>query len=177
MPGSERKAPARTTLGAANGTDPTSRTEADWWNTEDNAATPLRHLIAGMDEIGSLMIPYARLPRRLGAYAQEFPQWSDIAGQSPHALLSRPKVGVAAVRALVQAAQDAVKTHRTTADAGSVGAEAAVARLVGQLDDLDREILSARVWAPRPQSQRVLAERLGVHPVSVQRNQTRAQTR
>ena len=177
MPGSERKAPARTTLGAANGTDPTSRTEADWWNTEDNAATPLRHLIAGMDEIGSLMIPYARLPRRLGAYAQEFPKWSDIAGQSPHALLSRPKVGVAAVRALVQAAQDAVKTHRTTADAGSVGAEAAVARLVGQLDDFDREILSARVWAPRPQSQRVLAERLGVHPVSVQRNQTRAQAR
>ena len=168
---------ARTTLSAANGTDPTSRTEADWWNTEDNAATPLRDLVEGMDEIGSLMIPYARLPRRLGAYAQEFPQWSDIAGQSPHALLSRPKVGVAAVRALVQAAQDAVKTHRTTADAGSVGAEAAVARLVGQLDDFDRAILSARVWAPRPQSQRVLAERLGVHPVSVQRNQPRAQAR
>ena len=177
MAGSARKVPARTTLGAANGTDPTSRTEADWWNTEDNAATPLRDLVEGMDEIGSLMIPYARLPRRLGAYAQEFPQWSDIAGQSPHALLSRPKVGVAAVRALVRAAQDAVKTHRTTADAGSVGAEAAVARLVGQLDDFDREILSARVWAPRPQSQRVLAERLGVHPVSVQRNQPRAQAR
>ena len=32
--------------------------------------------------------------------------------------------------------------------AGKVGAEAAVARLIGQLDDFDRAILSARLWAP-----------------------------
>jgi hypothetical protein len=148
-----------------------------WCSAEEAQHTPLRELVAGFGEIAALPIPYARLPRRLGTYAQEFPRWSDVAAQTPQALLSRPKVGDAAVRALVQAAQEAVKTHRTSAAAGGVGAEAAVARLVGQLDDFDRTILSARVWTPHPQSQRVVAERLGVHPVSVQRNQPRAQAR
>ena len=146
-------------------------------SAEETQYTPLRELVAGFGEIAALPIPYARLPRRLGAYAQEFPRWSDVAGQTPQALLSLPKVGDGAVRALVQAAQEAVKTHRDAAAAGGVGAEAAVARLLGQLDDFDRAILSARVWAAHPQSQRVLAERLGVHPVSVQRNQPRAQAR
>jgi hypothetical protein len=151
--------------------------DLQWCTAEETQYTPLGELVAGFGEIAPLQIPYARLPRRLGAYAQEFPRWSDLAGQTPQALLSRPKVGEVAVRALVQAAQEAVKTHRSAAAAEGVGAEAAVARLVGQLDDFDREILSARVWAPHPQSQRVVAERLGVHPVSVQRNQPRAQAR
>ena len=70
---------------------PTSRTEADWWNTEETEATPLRGLVEGMDAIGSLLIPYGRLPRRAhSAYAQQS-RWSDIAGQTPQALLSRPK--------------------------------------------------------------------------------------
>jgi hypothetical protein len=165
-------------------------------SAEDMQHTSLRELVAGFDEIAAVRIPYARLPRRLGAYAQEFPRWSDVADQTPQALLSLPKVGDGAVRALVQAAQEAVKTHRDAAAAGGVGAEAAVARLLGQLDDFDRAILSARVWAPHPhaglltrqdgigrvyyrrtQSQRVLAERLGVNPISVQRNQPRAQAR
>jgi hypothetical protein len=63
----------------------------------------LRELAVGFGEIAALPIPYARLPRRLGAYAQEFPRWSDVADQTPQALLSWPKVGDAAVRALVQA--------------------------------------------------------------------------
>ena len=146
-------------------------------SAEETQQTPLRELVAGFGEIAALPIPYARLPRRLGAYAQEFPRWSDAAGQTPQALRSLPKVGDGAVRALVQAAQEAVKTHRDAAAAGRVGAEAAVARLLGQLDDFDRAILSARVWAAHPQSQRVLAERLGVNPVSVQRNQPRARAR
>ena len=66
--------------------------------------TPLQKLVAGFGEIAPLPIPYARMPRRLGAYAQEFPRWSDVANQTPQALLSWPKVGDAAVRALVQAA-------------------------------------------------------------------------
>lgn len=146
-------------------------------SAEETQHTPLRELVAGFGEIAAVPIPYARLPRRLGAYAQQFPRWSDVADQTPQALLSLPKVGDGAVRALVQAAQEAVKTHRDAAAAGGVRAEVAVARLVGQLEDFDRAILSARVWAPHPQSQRVLAERLGVNPVSVQRNQPRAQAR
>ena len=77
----------------------------------------------------------------------------------------------------MEAAQEAVKSYRDSVAAGSVGAEAAAARLVGQLDDFDRAILSARLWVPHLQSQRVVAERLGVHPVRVQRNQPRAQAR
>src|SRR4029079_18612511 len=85
-----------------------------------------------------------------------FPRWADVADQTPQALLLRPKLGASAVEALIEAARDAVRINQDAIAAGKVGAEAAVARLVGQLDDFDRAILSARVWAPHPQSQRVL---------------------
>jgi hypothetical protein len=149
----------------------------NWWRTEAILAARLRDLVAGLDSIGAFTIPYARLPRRLATYAEEFPRWADVADQTPQALLLRPKLGASAVEALIEAARDAVRINRDAIAAGKVGAEAAVARLLGQLDDFDRAILSARVWAPHPQSQRVLAERLGVNPVSVQRNQPRAQAR
>lgn len=149
----------------------------NWWRTEAILAARLRDLVAGLDSIGAFTIPYARLPRRLATYADEFPRWADVADQTPQALLLRPKLGASAVEALIEAARDAVRINQDAIAAGKVGAEAAVARLVGQLDDFDRAILSARVWAPHPQSQRVLAERLGVNPVSVQRNQPRAQAR
>jgi hypothetical protein len=150
---------------------------SDWWRTDAILGTRLRDLVAGLDSIGPFSIPYARLPRRLGAYAEEFPRWADLAGQTPQALLSRPKLGASAVRALIEAAQEAVRIRQDTIGAGKVGAEAAVARLVGLLDDFDRAILSAQVWALDPVPQRVVAERLGVHPVSVQRNLPRAQAR
>jgi len=149
----------------------------NWWRTEAILAARLRDLVAGLDSIGAFTIPYARLPRRLATYADEFPRWADVADQTPQALLLRPKLGASAVEALIEAARDAVRINQDAIAAGKVGAEAAVARLVGQLDAFDRAILSARVWAPHPQSQRVLAERLGVNPVSVQRNQPRAQAR
>ena len=57
-----------------------------------------------------------------------------------------------------------------------VGADAAVRRLLDQIDELDR-VLLARLWAAQPQSQRALAGRLGVHNASVYRNQPRAQAR
>jgi hypothetical protein len=76
---------------------------------------------------------------------------------NPQALLLRPKLGAAAVRALIEAAHEAVRIRRITVAAGKVGAEAAVARLLGQLDDFDRAILSTRVWAPHPLPERVVA--------------------
>ena len=56
--------------------------------------------------------------------------------QTPQALLLRPKLGASAVEALIEAARDAVRINQDAIAAGKVGAEAAVARLVGQLDDL-----------------------------------------
>lgn len=149
----------------------------NWWRTEAILTARLRDLVAGLDSDGAFTIPYARLPRRLGTYAEEFPRWADVADQTPQTLLLRPKLGASAVEALIEAARDAVRINQDASAAGKVGAAAAVARLVGQLDDFDPTILSARVWAAHPQSQRVVAERIGVNPVSVQRNQPRAQAR
>ncbi|CAA0127295.1 Uncharacterised protein [Mycolicibacterium vanbaalenii] len=151
--------------------------DADWWRDQTILAAQLRDLVEGFDSIASFAVPYARLPRRLGAYAEEFPRWADFASQTPQALLLRPKLGGSAVRALIETAAEAVRVHRETVAAGKAGAAAAVARLVGQLDDFDREILAAQDWTLDPVPQRVIAERLGVHPVSVSRNLPRARAR
>jgi hypothetical protein len=47
----------------------------NWWRTEAILAARLRDLVAGLDSIGAFTIPYARLPRRLATYADEFPRW------------------------------------------------------------------------------------------------------
>lgn len=151
--------------------------DPNWWRNQTILSTRLGDLVVGFDSIVSFTIPYARLPRRLGDYAEEFPRWADIAHLTPQALLLRPKLGAAAVRALIEAAQRAVQIRQATLAAGRVGAIAAVVRLVGQLGDFDREILAAQVWALDPMPQHVVAERLGVHPVSVARNLRRARAR
>jgi len=50
----------------------------NWWRTEAILAARLRDLVAGLDSIGAFTIPYARLPRRLATYADEFPRWADV---------------------------------------------------------------------------------------------------
>ncbi|MBU8834206.1 hypothetical protein [Mycolicibacterium goodii] len=151
--------------------------DPQWWRCETTLSTRLRDLVPGFGSISSFAIPYTRLPRRLGAYANDFPRWADVADQTPQALLLRPKLGAAAVRALIEAAQRAVQIRHETIAAGRVGPDAAVARLLGQLDDFDREILSAQVWALDPAPQHVVAQRLGVHAASVSRNLRRARAR
>ena len=150
-----------------------------WWDEMvTRADRPIRELVAGLDDVAGLAIPYARLPRRArNAYSADFSCWADIGGQSVDSLLSRPHVGEVAVRAVLEAAKDAVAAYRAAAAGSRVGAVAAVRRLLDQLGERDRVILSARVWAARPQSQRIVAERLAVHSVSVQRNQPRAEAR
>ena len=150
---------------------------AEWWRDPTLLSTRLRDLVPDFDTIGSFTIPYTRLPRRMGTYSEEFPRWADVAEQTPETLLLRPKLGEAAVRALIEAAAHAVQVRRDTIAAGRVGPDAAVARLVGELDDFDREILAGQAWTLDPVSQRVLAERLGVNPVSVTRNLPRARAR
>lgn len=151
--------------------------QSDWWRSQENLGARLGDLVAGLDDIGSMTIPYARLPRRLGLYVEEFPRWADVADQTLRELLARPKLGVAAVGALIGAAHDAVHTSQMVAAAGTVGAEAAVARLVAALADYDRTLLSELVWSLAPLPQHVVAARLGVHPASVQRNLSRARAR
>jgi hypothetical protein len=139
---------------------------------------PLRELVAGLDDVAGWAIPYARLPRRAGnAYSAEFLRWSDIAGQTVHSLLSRSGAGEGTVRALLVAAQDAVAKHELTTTGERVGATAAVRRLLDELDDRDRAMLSARVWTSRPLPQGTVAHRLGVAKVWVHRHQPRAEAR
>lgn len=148
-----------------------------WERTDAIVAARLSDLIAGLDSVGSFAVPYARLPRRLGTYSADFPRWADVAGQTPQDLLARPKLGAAAVQALIEAARAAVRVRRDVVAEGKVGAEAAVTRLIGQLDDYDRALLEAQVWAIDPGPQRVVAKQLGVHPISVMRNLPRARAR
>src|SRR6478752_10220853 len=69
---------------------------------ETRAGVPINELIDGLDDIAALAIPYARLPRRAyNVFSAEFASWSDIAGQTVSALLSRPKAGEGTVRALL----------------------------------------------------------------------------
>jgi hypothetical protein len=93
----------------------------NWWRTEAILAARLRDLVAGLDSIGAFTIPYARLPRRLATYADEFPRWADVADQTPQALLLRPKLGASAVEALIEAARDAVRINQDAIAAGKVG--------------------------------------------------------
>lgn len=156
----------------------TRSAEPDWCDQMANAAdTPLGELLDVLNEVAALAIPYARLPRRARtACAADFTYWGDIAGQTIESLLSRPKIGERAVQALLTAATDAVAGYRAAAGAERVGADSAVRRLVGELDEFDYELL-ARLWAADLEPQRALAARLGINIASVYRNQPRAQAR
>ncbi|MCH9728975.1 MAG: winged helix-turn-helix domain-containing protein [Actinomycetia bacterium] len=148
--------------------------EPHWWRT--GLDTTLGDLIAGLDTIASLAIPYARLPPRLGVYAEVFPRWADVAAQTPNSLLQRPKFGDAAVRALIESAQEAVQASQRAGD-GSVGVETAVARLADRLDDSDRALLAALVWPADPQSWGEVTHGLGAHSATVSRRLSRARAR
>ncbi|MBX7451903.1 hypothetical protein GR927_28265 [Mycolicibacterium sp. 3033] len=137
----------------------------------------LRDLVPGFDDIGEWLIPYARLPRRLSDYANEFVRWADIADQTPHALLQRPRVGVAAVDALVQAAHDTVHAHAQAAIARQDSAEQAVTAVLGRLTDFDRALLEGRRWCYPPVLTATLAEELGVAGATLSRNLPRAERR
>jgi hypothetical protein len=142
------------------------------------ADKPIRELVAGLEDVGGVAIPYARLPTRArNAYASEFVCWSDIADHTMDSLLDRPLAGVATVRAVIDAARDAVAKHKAAATAERVGAAAATQRLLAELDERERAMLSARLWAQRPQSQEVIAQRLGIAYAWVNRNQPRAEAK
>ncbi|GJF09943.1 hypothetical protein NGTWS0302_16660 [Mycolicibacterium cyprinidarum] len=64
--------------------------ESEWWRSPAVLGAQLSDLVAGLDSVSSLPIPYARLPRRLGLYAEEFPRWADVADQTPKHCWSDP---------------------------------------------------------------------------------------
>jgi len=125
----------------ASSTLPVGSASADSWDEviDTRAGVPINELIDGLDDIAALAIPYARLPRRAyNVFSAQFASWSDIAGQTVSALLSRPKAGEGTVRALLTAAADAVAAYQAAATSSRVGAATAVRRLLAELDDRDQ---------------------------------------
>jgi len=150
---------------------------SDHW-LKTAADTPLRELVAGLDAIGSAPIPYARMPvRARTAFGAEFSTWADIAGETVQSLLSYPYAGDATVLALVAAAEDTVKRYRMPAAIKRVGAVAATRRLLDELDDADRRMLSGRLFGPQQCTIQDIAEQIGVHWAWVSRHLPRAQAR
>jgi hypothetical protein len=145
-----------------------------WSEADEILGTALCDLIKDMDTIASFAVPYARLPKKLSRYADRFPRWTDLARQTPESLLALPKLGVTAVEALIDAAGEAVRVTREIHEAGPVGADAALTRLLSQLSHYDRTILAGRIWALQPEPLHVVADRLGVSSTSVARNLPRA---
>lgn len=137
-------------------------------------AAPIGELVAGLDTVGALAIPYARLPRRaFTAYAGEFVRWSDLAGQTVESLLERRWAGESTVKALLAAAENAVASYRAAQKAPGVGASTAVHRLLSEMSERDVAVLAAQVWPDQPQPQSLVAEQLGVSKVWLTRNRHR----
>ena len=152
---------------------------AAWWQTiHDLTETPIRDLVAGLDEIAEQAIPYGWLPGRARTfYGTDFATWSDLAGETISSLVNRPKGGIGTVRAIMIAARDAVALARSTRLDEDLDAATAIHRLLDRLTDYDHKLLSARGWALNPQTIPVTARQLGVAPVNVQRNRPRADRR
>jgi hypothetical protein len=139
----------------------------------------IRELTDGLDDVGSVAIPYASLPGRArSAFSAQFVYWSDIAGETVQSLLRTPKAGKVTVRAMLLAAEEAVARGRADRESrGPESAAAVVQRLLDQLDDRDRVMLSARVYAEQPRPLKMVAEQLGVSAGWVHRNQRRVRAR
>ena len=141
----------------------------DWARDATVLTTAVRDLVKNMDTIASFTIPFARLPRRFSRYADQFAQWGDVADQTPRSLLQLPRLGEAAVAAVIEGAAEAVRTTHEVKTRGPMGAGPATALMVGRLDQYDRAVLADRVWALRRGPLQAIADQLGVDPSSVTR--------
>jgi len=152
---------------------------ATWWQQNRfRTDTPLRRLIEGFEEIADSAIPYHWIPGRAEKlYAERFVVWADLAEETITSLLGWPKAGIGTVRALVTAAREAVALAQAPPFDDHTDAAAAVTRMLEQLDDYDRRLLSARRWALQPLTIRQTAEHLGVSPINVERHTPHAYQR
>lgn len=151
-------------------------TSDHWLKTA--ADTPLRDLVDSLDAIGTAPIPYARMPvRARTAFGAEFTTWADIAGETVQSLLTRQHAGHGTIKALIGAAEDTVKRYQMSAAIKRVGAAAATRRLLDELDDADRLMLTGRLFGPQQRTNQDIGEQLGVHGVWVTRHLPRAQAK
>ncbi len=139
--------------------------------------TPLADLVEDFDTIAAGAVPYARLPRRFSDYADEFVRWADLADQTRHTLQQRPRLGDAAIDALIEAAHEAVQAHQRAAAAGPLSPEAAVTALLDRFNDFDRALLDGRRWRQPAVSTTILASDLGTSTAALLRRLPRVDQR
>ncbi|ANE83454.1 hypothetical protein A7U43_28500 (plasmid) [Mycobacterium adipatum] len=140
--------------------------------------TAVRELIEGLDEVGHLRVPYARLPKRVHtAFAAEHTTWAEIGERSIAELMTCRMAGDATMVALLEAGVAAVADSRAAAGLTRIGAPAAIAALLGELSDLDRGMLAGRVWPDQPPTKEAVSAELGVYPGYLSRYVPRARAR
>lgn len=157
----------------------TERSDPDldnWWRQNKyRVDTPLRKLVDGLDDIAETAIPYHWIPGRAETlYADHFTTWADIGGETMSTLLAWPKAGIGTVRTVALAAREAVALARTTPNKDRADVATVITRMLDQLDDYDRHLLSARRWTLHPQTIPQTADSLGVARINVERHTPRA---
>lgn len=144
--------------------------------TATDADIAIGDLIDGFDEIATLAIPYARLPRRATtAFASSFTRWQDLAAETAMSLSRYPQAGQATIQALVEAAREAVTMTRSSA--GGQDLATAVEAMLDRLSERDLILLTTRIWALQPRTQTEVARQLQVNPMTVRRNERRTEDR
>ena len=159
------------TPGSPSAEDPLD--PAAWWRQiSHRTTTPIAELVDGFDRIVIQPIPYSGLPRRAHTiFGADMLTWADLAGETIATMTARPKAGIATVRAILVAAQQATAPNQNASDDHPA---TAAGRLLDRLTPRERTLLAARTWALTPLTVAATATRLGVNTATVIRFQPRA---
>lgn len=137
--------------------------------------------VAGLEEIGSIPIPYARLPGRAAStYRPHYTYWADLTDEPMEDLMALRGAGERTLRATVAAAIETVAAHRAGRSRRRRSALTAARILLDRLDPVDRTMLTRLVFPidPVPREHAALiADELGVDPTWFERHRPRAKRR
>jgi len=134
-----------------------------------------------LEEIGSIAIPYARLPGRAASvYRPRYTYWADLADHTMEDLMTLRGAGERTLHAAVAAAIETVAAHRSARARRRRSALAAAHILLDRLDPVDRTMLTRLVFPMDPVPREhvaLIAAELGVDPSWFERHRPRAKRR
>jgi len=150
-----------------------NRTPAAWTGPDVTFGS----LVAGLETIKAVAIPYARLPGRARTvYGPHYALWGDIADTPMDHLYALPGAAEQTVRAVLDAARETAEAHRPQIRRPASATEAAN-DLLCRLGDRDRIILTRLVFPVRPDPVDHVAAQIGVDPSWFVRNRPRVKAR
>ncbi|NTY62627.1 hypothetical protein [Mycolicibacterium sphagni] len=134
--------------------------------------------VAGLDDIGSIAIPYARLPGRAASiYRPRYAQWADLGDELMEDLMALRGAGERTLRATLAVAHETVAAHHAARGRRRLTASAAAGILLDRLDPADRTMLTRLVFPIDPVPREDVAAYLGVDAAWFGRNCPRAKRR